>query len=238
PTWPDLPGTSSAGIIHARAYRTPDVFAGTRVLVIGSGQSAVEIATEVSRVAARTVMSVRHGVHVLPRRLLGSPFDRLDVDLVNRLPWPLLNWISEQLFSVAQKDDPGTHGFPRPAHRLLEQIPTVSSELGPALRSGAIAVRPEIRRLDGALVSFTDGSVEAIDRIVCATGYRISLPFLSASLAAIRGTALPLYRRIVAPDLPGLYFIGMVDAPGGLLPIVERQAAWLADLLTGRLHPP
>src|SRR5262249_38405004 len=132
PTWPDLPGTSSAGIIHARAYRTPDVFAGTRVLVIGSGQSAVEIATEVSRVAARTVMSVRHGAHVLPRRLLGSPFDRLDVDLVNRLPWPLLNWISEQLFRVAQKDDPGTHGFPRPAHRLLEQIPTVSSELGPA----------------------------------------------------------------------------------------------------------
>jgi dimethylaniline monooxygenase (N-oxide forming) len=238
PSWPDLPGASTARVIHARAYRTPDSFAAARVLVIGSGQSAVEIATEVSRVAARTILSVRHGAHVLPRRLLGAPFDRLDVDLVNRLPWPLLNWISKQVVRVARSDDPATYGFRRPAYRLLEQIPTVSSELGPALGSGAIAVRPEIRRLDGARVAFVDGSVEAIDRIVCATGYRISLPFLSPSLVAIRGTALPLYRRIVAPDLPGLYFIGMVDAPGGLLPIVERQSAWLADLLSGRLHLP
>jgi dimethylaniline monooxygenase (N-oxide forming) len=238
PSWPDLPGTSTARVIQARAYRTPDAFAATRVLVIGSGQSAVEIATEVSRVAARTILSVRHGAHVLPRCLLGAPFDRLDVDLVNRLPWPLLNWISEQVIRVARSDDPATYGFRRPAYRLLEQIPTVSSELGSALGSGTIAVRPEIRRLDGARVAFVDGSVEAIDRIVCATGYRISLPFLSPSLVAIRGTALPLYRRIAAPDLPGPYFIGMVDAPGGLLPIVERQSAWLADLLSGRLHLP
>jgi dimethylaniline monooxygenase (N-oxide forming) len=238
PIWPDLPGASTACISHARTYRTPDAFAGARVLVIGSGQSAVEIATEVSRVAARTVLSVRHGAHVLPRRLLGAPFDRLDVNLVNRLPWPLLNWISQQLVRVSRSDDPAAYGFRRPPHRLLEQIPTVSSELGPALRSGAIAVRPEIRRLDGACVSFIDGSVEAIDRIVCATGYRISLPFLSPSVVAIRGAVLPLYRRIVAPDRPGLYFIGLVDAPAGLLPIVERQSAWLADLLSGHLRLP
>jgi Flavin-binding monooxygenase-like len=101
----------------------------------------------------------------------------------------------------------------------------VSSELGPVFRSGALAVRPEIRRLDGARVAFADGSVEAIDRIVCATGYRISLPFLSPSLVGIRGTALPLYRRIVAPDLPGLYFIVMVDVPCPVAATTRRAPA-------------
>jgi cation diffusion facilitator CzcD-associated flavoprotein CzcO len=238
PRWPELPGTSTAAITHAHAYRTPDAFAGTRVLVIGAGQSAVEIATEVCGVAARTILSVRRGAHVLPRRLFGSPFDRLDLDVVNRLPWRLLNRIAAALASASRADDVAAHGFPRPAHRLLEQIPTVSSELGPALRSGVIAVRPEVRRLDGTHVEFTDGSVEAVDRIVCATGYRITFPFLPPSLLTVRGTAAPLYRRIVPPDLPGLYFIGLVDAPGGLLPLVERQSAWLADVLTGRLELP
>lgn len=72
----------------------------------------------------------------------------------------------------------------------------------------------------------------------CATGYRICLPFLSPSLVAAERAALPLYRRIVPPDLPGLSFIGLVDAPAGLLPIVERQSAWLAEVLTGRLRLP
>ena len=154
------------------------------------------------------------------------------------LPWRVLNWIVAALASAGRADEAAAHGFPRPAHRLLEQIPTVSSELGPALRSGAISVRPHVRRLDGKHVEFTDGSVEAIDQIVCATGYRISFPFLPPSLVPVRGTAVPLYRRIVPPDLPGLYFIGLVDAPGGLLPIVERQSAWLGDVLTGRLELP
>src|SRR5262249_19085219 len=69
---------------------------------------------------------------------------------------------------------------------------------------------------------------EQVDRIVYATGYRISLPYLSPALVAAEGRNLPLYRRIVPPEHPGLYFAGFVDAPGGLLPVVENQGAWIA----------
>lgn len=238
PVWPILSGTATAPITHAHDYRTPDTFAGRRVLVVGAGQSAVEIALETSRVAARTVMSVRGGAHVVPRYLFGRPLDSLDAALPNRLPWPLLNWLMERLVRAARRDDPAAYGFRRPAHRLLEQIPAVSSELLPALRTGRVAVRPAVERLDGPRVRFADGSVEAIDRIVCATGYRISFPFLPPAVLAAEGVALPLYRRIVPPAVPGLYFIGLVDAPTGLLPVVERQSAWLADVLTGRLALP
>jgi Flavin-binding monooxygenase-like len=238
PCWPELPGTTTATMMHARDYRTPAPFAGRRVLVIGAGQSAVEIALEVSRVAARTLVSVRSGTHVLPRRLFGRPLDFLDGDLMNRLPWADLNRIMRALLRLARHDDPAALGFPAPLHRLLEHIPVVSSDVGPALRSGAIAIRPAIRALDGAHVRFADGSSEIVEAIVCATGYRVSLPFLAPSVLAPEGAALPLYRRIVPPAVPGLYFIGLVDAPSGLPPIVERQSAWLADLLQGRIALP
>lgn len=233
PDWPTLPGDTTAAVTHAHAYRTPAPFAGRRVLIVGAGQSAVEIALDVYRVAARTLVTVRSGAHVLPRRLFGRPLDALDGDLLNRLPWPVLNAMTRVLLRLAQHDDPGAHGFPAPAHRLLEHIPAVSSDLAPALRRGAIEIRPGVTAVDGATVRFADGRVDAVDAIVCATGYRLTLPFLAPSLLAPQGTALPLYRRIVPLDLPGLYFIGLVDAPSGLLPIVERQSAWLADLLVG-----
>jgi hypothetical protein len=85
-------------------------------------------------------------------------------------------------------------------------------------------------------VRFVDRSEERVDDIVCATGYRISLPFLSSSLVSANGRELPLYRRIAPTELGGLYFAGFVDAPGGLLALVETQGQWIAAVLTGRLR--
>jgi hypothetical protein len=108
----------------------------------------------------------------------------------------------------------------------------------PAVRRGEVVVKPAIERLSGEKVRFVDGSEEQVDRIVYATGYRISLPYLSSSPVPAEGRNFPLYRRIVPPDLPGLYFAGFVDAPGGLLPVVETQGEWIAAVLTGRLRLP
>ena len=85
---------------------------------------------------------------------------------------------------------------------------------------------------------FVDGSEERIDQIVSATGYRISLPFLSSSLLAAGGRDSSLYRRIAAPAVRGLFLAGLVHAPGGLLPVVETQGEWIATVLTGRLRLP
>jgi hypothetical protein len=121
---------------------------------------------------------------------------------------------------------------------LLEGIPIVSSDLLPAVRRGDVVVKPAIDRLSGHGVCFVDGSEEPVDDIVYATGYRISLPFLSSALPSARGRDLPLYRRIAATELAGLYFAGFVDAPGGLLPVVETQGQWIAAVLSGRLRLP
>lgn len=113
-------------------------------------------------------------------------------------------------------------------------------DLLPGLRRGDVVVKPAIYRLAGDRVGFVDGTEEPIDRIIYATGYRISLPFLSSSLITPRGRDLPLYRRIAPPSIGGLFLAGFLDAPGGLLPVVETQGEWIAAVLTGclRLPPP
>jgi cation diffusion facilitator CzcD-associated flavoprotein CzcO len=238
PRWPDLPGATSATVSHAQRYRGPEPFADARVLVVGAGQSAVEIATEVGRVAARTVISVRTATHVLPRYLLGRPLDALDLDLPNRLPWPVVNGIVGLTLRLGGHHRGASSGFRRPDHRWLENVPVVSDHFVAALRSGVVQARPALVRLDDRTAHFADGTVETVDHVVCATGYRLEWPFLADDVVRALRAQLPLYRGIVPPDLPGLYFIGLVDAPSGLLPIVERQSAWLVDVLEGRVPLP
>jgi SAM-dependent methyltransferase len=181
-------------------------------------------------------MSVRAGVHVLPRSIGSTPYDADDVEPRNRLPWRVLNAIYRRRVERELGSPPAS--WPRPARRLLEGIPIVSSELLPAVHRGDILVKPAIAQLAGVRVRFADGSEEVIDRIVYATGYRTSLPFLPASLLSVEGRELPMYRRIVPPDLHGLFLAGFVDAPGGLLPVVEAQGQWIGAVLTGRLRLP
>jgi hypothetical protein len=236
PRQPTYPGGFDGTVSHSHAYRTPDRFADRRVLVVGAGQSAAEIAVEVSAVAERTLLSVRGGVHVIPRWIGRGTYDAADVDPFNRLPWRLLNLVYRA--RVARALGPLPPSWPPPAHRLLEGIPIVSSDLVPAVRRGDVAVKPAIARLCGQGACFVDGSKEPVDDIVYGTGYRISVPFLPSSLLSVNGREFPLYRRIVPPALAGLYFAGFVDAPGGLLPVVETQGQWIAAVLGGRLRLP
>jgi dimethylaniline monooxygenase (N-oxide forming) len=236
PRVPEHPGTFRGEVLHSHDYRTPEPFAGRRVLVVGAGQSAAEIAVEVAGHAARTCMAIRNPVHVVPRRLSGTPYDARDTWPGNRLPWPLLN----RLFAreVDRELGPVPAAWPVPDRRLLEELPTLSSELLPAVRRGAVVVRPAVERLEGERVRFAGGLEEEFDAIVYATGYRIHLPFLAPDLLQPHGRRLPLYRRIAPPAPEGLFLAGFVDAPSGLLPIVEAQGDWIGAVLDGRLALP
>jgi dimethylaniline monooxygenase (N-oxide forming) len=232
PKVPAYPGAFGGATMHSHEYRTPGQFEGRRVLVVGAGQSAAEIAVEVSRLAARTLMAVRSRTHVLPRWIGGKPYDTGDIDPLNRIPWRLMNFVYG--LRVARELGPTPASWPVGVHRLLEGIPIVSSDLLPAVLEGDIVVKPAIDRLRQDRVLFADNSEEVVDCIIYCTGYRTSLPFLSSSLVPANGRDFPLYRRIVPPDIGGLYFAGFVDAPGGLLPVVEAQGEWIAAVLAGQ----
>src|SRR5262249_25666945 len=120
PRLPTYPGSFEGTVNHSHGYRTPKPYAGRRVLIVGAGRGAAEVAVEVSTVAERTFMSVRGGVHVIPRWIGNRPYDAADVSPINRLPWRLLNAIYQARVSAAQGRAPAS--WPLPVHRLLEGI--------------------------------------------------------------------------------------------------------------------
>lgn len=242
PRWPEppFPGEldDSVEVVHAHHYKTPDGYEGRRVLVLGIGNSACDIAVEVSRVAERTFLAMRRGAWVLPKYIGGTPLDEMAPEWASRLPFPIQRLFLGLAVRRVQ-GDPTDYGLPRPDHRVGEAHPTVSSELLPAIGHGRIAVKPNIARLEGDSVRFEDGSVERVDRIVYCTGYRISFPFLDRELLdPSADNRVDLYRHVVHPDLPGLYFIGLVQPLGAIMPIAEQQSEWIADVLEHRVDLP
>jgi hypothetical protein len=138
----------------------------------------------------------------------------------------------------AIQGDMEEHGLPAPDHRLLEAHPTISSDLLDRIGHGRIKVKPNIARLEGDRVRFEDGSVEPIDRIVYCTGYRITFPFLAREIVDPDHNHVRFYKRVVHPDHPGLYFIGLIQPLGAIMPIAEAQSRWVADLLQDRARLP
>jgi len=126
-----------------------------------------------------------------------------------------------------------SYGLPQPDHKLGQAHPTVSADLLDRIGHGRVTPKPNIERIEGSTVHFVDGSSEQIDTIVWCTGYRITFPFLDDSVIGTAGNQVSLYRRVVHPDSPGLYFLGLVQPLGAIMPIAERQAEWIADLLEG-----
>jgi len=237
---PSFPGQDSftGQQLHSHHYREPDErFAGRRVLVLGIGNSAVDIAVESSHHAERTYLAMRRGAHVVPKYIAGKPVDQLAPPALSRLPFRVTRWFFERQLRTVQ-GPMEAYGLPKPDHRFGEAHPTVSSDLLPRLGHGTIAAKPNISRIDGDTVHFVDGTSAAVDTIVWCTGYRIKFPFLDAGVMDSAGNHVPLFRRVVHPDRPGLYFIGLVQPLGAIMPIAELQSEWIADVLEGRAALP
>ena len=234
PRWPEppFPGTFDGEQTHAHHYRVPEPYRDKRVLVLGIGNSAADIAVETATVSQRTFLAMRRGAHVVPKYLLGQPFDKLAKSPLTRLPFPVQRLVMRTTLRIAQGRMPD-YGLPAPDHQVLSAHPTVSADLLNRLGHGDITVKPNVERLAGDKVEFVDGSVEPIDAIIYCTGYRISFPFLPESVISAEDNRIGLYRRVADPDHPGLYFLALVQPLGATMPIAQAQAEWVADLLDG-----
>ena len=230
---PAFDGEFSNPVIHSSQYRTPDAMRGERVLVVGMGNSGCDIACDLTRTAGRVFLSTRRGAHIIPKYLFGKPLDRLAPSWM----WKYLPFrVFQRAFEIALRISRGKlkrFGLPEPAHRILEEHPTISGDLLNHIGHGRIAVKPNVSRFEGERVAFEDGSVEQIDRIILATGYDISFPFLDSEILKTEGNDVRLYRHVVHPEFHNLYFVGLVQPWGSIMPLAEEQSRWVADLLDG-----
>ena len=242
PRWPEPPFPGQEEFdgeqMHAHDYKTPDVLAGKRVLVLGVGNSATDIAVEASRNAERTLLAMRRGAWIIPKYLKGRPTDELANPIVTRLPLGMFRALYKRTLKLAS-GHPTDFGLPEPDHKLGEAHPTISSDLLPRIGHGDITVKPNLDSFAGGrTVRFVDGSEEEIDLAIWCTGYRISFPFLDPDLISAPENEIPLYLRVVPPEHPGLYFIGLLQPLGAIMPLAEAQSEWIADVLEGRARLP
>jgi dimethylaniline monooxygenase (N-oxide forming) len=234
-----FPGQFDGEQLHAHHYRTPEPFAGKNVLVVGIGNSAVDIAVDLCRTARRTFVSTRRSAWVMPKYIMGVPIDRWSGFFARtlRLPTPvsrtLVRWLARLVVG-----DQRRFGVPRPQHAIWQEHATLSQELLSCCGHGRIRMKPNVQALQGRRIAFDDGSVEDVDAVILATGYRSSFPFLDPQLFQATDDVPALYRRMVLPGQPGLYFLGLVQPVGPTLPLVEVQARWLAALLSGAMRLP
>jgi len=239
PRLPAFAGTFTGTTIHSHHYRTSEPYRGRRVLIVGIGNSAVDIAADLCKVADRTFMSTRRSAWIMPKYIMGIPTDRWS-GFINRhfhLPTPVTRTLIRYLALLAVGDQ-ARYGVPRPAHPIWREHATLSQELLPFVGHGWIDMKPDVAALEGHRVRFTDGSEEEVDAIIYATGYRTRFPFLEPALFRADGAKVELYRRMRPPSLPGLYFAGLVQPVGPTIPLVEIQARWLACVLAGDVELP
>jgi len=212
PHVPRLPGTFTGRVMHSAEYRTPDVFEGQRVLVVGCGNSGADIAVDAVHRAARVDLSVRRGYYFLPKFIMGRPTDTLGGAI--RLPRALKQRLDALLVRVVM-GKPSNYGLPDPDYRMYEAHPVINSLVLHHLGQGDITPRGALRAIDGRSVTFADGTSAEYDMLLLATGYQPAFPFIDARLLNWEaGPAPRLFLNSFHPEHDTLFLMGMLEAAG------------------------
>jgi cation diffusion facilitator CzcD-associated flavoprotein CzcO len=240
PRWPDppFPGSFDGVQMHAHHYVDNIDLRDKNVLVVGIGNSAMDIAVESSFVARRTLISSRRGAYILPKYLFGRPLDQIGVNaLTPLLPWGFRQAILTAMFRIGV-GNMRDYGLPEPDHKLGEAHPTVSADFLNRISHGEITWKPNLDRLEGDRVRFEDGSLEPVDVIVWCTGYKVSFPFFEEDFISAPDNDLPLFKRVFKPGIDNLFFIALLQPLGATMPLAEAQGRWIAAYLRGEYRLP
>ena len=239
PRWPEPMFAGHDGFtgeqIHAHSYVDNDIFADKDVVILGMGNSAMDIAVESSYVARSTYLAARRGAWIIPKYMFGRPVDQLPQD--PRIPFKVRQRMIHTLIRL-HVGDPERYGLPRPDHKFGEAHPTVSGRILDRIAHGTIAPKPNIRRLDGDEVEFDDGSRAHADVVVYCTGYKISFPFFDADLISAPENHIELFRRVFHPEFDDVFFVALLQPLGATMPLAEAQGQWIADYLKGEYALP
>jgi hypothetical protein len=208
PHVPEIPGRENyrGRVLHSVDYRRPDAFAGQRVLVVGAGNSAGEIAAEIARAGAHVTVAVRTGAVVVPREIAGIPIQYLSL-VVGALPRPAQRATAAIMARLAALVR-GPAVLPMPPPSACPHVPIIGFHLVDAIRAGAIQIKGGLAAFTPGGVRFLDGSETAFDVVLLATGYRAAVG-IARDLIRLDDCGFGRRRdRVASVDQPDLYFVG------------------------------
>lgn len=241
PLQPQIPGSFSGLLLHAKDYKSADIFAGRRVLVAGMGNTGCDIVVDAIHRASSVLWSVRGGNHFVPKFLAGRPADEANHRKKRFILPPRLRAMLHEPLLRLLVGPPERFGLPKPRHRLYDRTPIVNSLVLQHLGQGDVSLRRPIRAFRGDTVVFEDGREDAVDVVLLATGYRITFPFL-ADLAPLNWQAARdaprLYRNIFPPEDNNLFVAGLLEGAGVGWAGRALQTDLIAAYLTARQQRP
>jgi cation diffusion facilitator CzcD-associated flavoprotein CzcO len=236
PRVPQLPGHFTGEARHASTYRSPREFEGKRVLIVGGGNSAADIACDAARSATRAFISLRRGYHFIPKFIFGQP-----ADVFSHAGPSLPRWLEERVFGFLINrilvGDLTKLGLQKPDHPILRTHPILNTQILHHLGHGDIEARRDVQRLDGRTVHFVDGTTEDVDLILWATGYEKRFPFLADSDLDRQGEALDLYLNVFHRRYDDVFFMGLFETDGAAYGLYGQQADLVAAYLDPTLDP-
>ncbi len=242
PPWPGTDGFTGE-LVLAGDYRNGAPYAGRDVLVVGTGNTGMEIATDLADHGARSVwLSVRTPPHIIPRSRFGWPAQATGI-LVRRLPPRLVDRAGAVLARV-QEPDLTDHGM-SPAgvdlySRVLEgRVPVQDVGIVDAIRAGGVRPVAAVQAMEGDAVLLADGTRLRPSAVVLATGYRAGLEPLVGHLGVLDERGLPVVRGAhEPPGADGLWFTGFTNPISGMLRELRIDAVRIARALTSGAAPP
>lgn len=217
-------------VIHSAQYINAKPFAGQSVLVIGMGNSGAEIALDLSESGARTTISVRNGVHIVPRDLFGIPIQIVAIIATKALPPAASDTLFPRILDWAL-GDLSKHGIERPNEGILQRvassarIPVIDVGTVERISEGAIKVAPGICTITSDGACFRGGNSRKFDAVIFATGYRPNY----RSFLGDRDVSNPDHHPSARQSSHStIYFVGFNNSVAGLLRQISREAVEVA----------
>ena len=235
PNLPSYPGEFTGEAYHSRDYRSPEQLRGRRVLVVGGGNTGVDLACDAATAADRAAISLRRGYWFVPKHVFGVP-----ADVIGHGGPTLPGWLERRIIAVLLRLTVGNlerYGLPKPDHQPLSSHPIVNSQLLHYLAHGDVAARPDLAELCGDKVRFADGAMEAYDTIIWATGYHPTFPFLADGIPW-RDGAPDLHLQYASRARDDLFVLGLYETDGGAYPLLSLQTRLLAEELRLQVQRP
>ncbi|MCW2787306.1 MAG: NAD(P)/FAD-dependent oxidoreductase, partial [Marmoricola sp.] len=238
PRFPSYEGTFAGDLIHSHAYLNPFepvAMRGKRVIVVGMGNSAMDIASELSSrwMASTLYVSARRGVWVLPKYRNGVAADKVMAppDIPREVGLAAGRQMIRDLVG-----NMSNYGLPEPDHEPLSAHPSVSADFLTKAGSGDIHMLAAIKGFDGHTVHLVDGTSVEADVVVCATGYEMSFPFFADDEADLHPDSehrYPLFKRMIKPGVDHLFYLGLAQSSPTIVNLAEQQSKLLARILDG-----
>ena len=236
PFMPEWPGADSftGELIHAAHFRHADQYLGKKVMIVGAGNSGIDLGNHLAKVAiGPSWLSARNGSHIAPLKVLGVPGHPILI-LSQWLPVPVQDALVS-LLSRVWLGDLSRYGMPKapkgPVSRCIEDgvFTAIDNGFVKALKQGRFAIVPEIARFDGDHVELVDGQRLQPDAVICATGYRLALEGLVGELGVLDKHGRPNFVAEAShPDFPGLWFFGQNSSIYGNMYIRKGESRRLA----------